>query len=457
MVKVVQAEPCGVSPLEQMRHDVANGRANAASIAEDCLSRANANASRNTYLWLDPERLRSEAALLDNRYRDCEERPCLYGAPVSLKDCFDVAGTPTSAGTCFYAERNGIQQKDSRIAKRIRRAGALLVGKSHLHPLAYGITGENPEFGDCLQPRNARLLTGGSSSGAAASVQEGSALIGIGTDTGGSIRVPAALCGLCGFRASRQFELREAQGSRGDGLWSGGMHLAPSFDTVGLFVQDARDLAAAADGLLGTGVRASGRTRLGYVTGELLDDADPHVAESMEFWRDALATTDTELVPFRAVDWERAPEIFAGIQAHEAAGLHAGHFDAFEPAIRDRLHWGAGLSEPYIASLRARMRAFQAVLYELFRGYDLLMLPCAPVDELPAGTDLRGVRARVLRYTTPFSLGGLPVVTLPAEMIGGPPGCGAQFAAGPGQDAMLLGWAARIGSSIKRTNPQPTR
>jgi aspartyl-tRNA(Asn)/glutamyl-tRNA(Gln) amidotransferase subunit A len=84
------------------------------------------------------------------------------------------------------------------VAARLRAAGAVIVGKTHLHQLAYGITGENKDFGDCVQPRNAEWLTGGSSSGAAASVQEGSAMAAIGTDTGGSVRVPAALCGLAG-------------------------------------------------------------------------------------------------------------------------------------------------------------------------------------------------------------------------------------------------------------------
>ena len=86
--------------------------------------------------------------------------------------------------------------------EQLRAAGAVIVGKTHLHPLAYGITGENPEFGDCVQPRDSGALTGGSSSGAAASVQEGSAVAAIGTDTGGSIRAPAALCGLAGYRAT---------------------------------------------------------------------------------------------------------------------------------------------------------------------------------------------------------------------------------------------------------------
>src|SRR6202011_4339067 len=118
--------------------------------------------------------------------------------PVSLKDCFDLAGVVTTVGSRFYAQRNAPATEDSAVAARLRSQGAVIVGKTPLHPLAYGITGENPDYGDSTQPRDARSLTGGFSSGSAARVQEGSAAPAIGTDTGGSIRVPASLCGLAG-------------------------------------------------------------------------------------------------------------------------------------------------------------------------------------------------------------------------------------------------------------------
>ena len=157
-------------------------------------------------------------------------RPALWGLPISVKDCFDLAGSPTTCGVHFYRDLNGNATRDSWLVEQLRAAGAVIIGKTHLHPLAYGITGENPEFGDCVQPRDAGALTGGSSSGAAASVQEGSAVAAIGTDTGGSVRAPAALCGLAGYRATL---------GRGD--WRGGAHLAESFDTMGWLFRDLED------------------------------------------------------------------------------------------------------------------------------------------------------------------------------------------------------------------------
>ena len=152
---------------------------------------------------------------------------------MAVKDCFDVFGYPTTCGSRFYAAQNGIAAEDSFVATRLRRAGAVIMGKTHLHQLAYGITGENSEYGDSLQPSDPALLTGGSSSGSAASVQEGSAIAAIGTDTGGSIRVPAALCGLAGYRSTL--------GLGGAAAWAGGTHLAASFDTIGWLFRDLRD------------------------------------------------------------------------------------------------------------------------------------------------------------------------------------------------------------------------
>src|SRR6202043_498518 len=133
----------------------------------------------------------------------------------------------------------------------------------HLHPLAYGITGENPDYGDSAQPSHAALLTGGSSSGAAASVQEGSAVAAIGTDTGGSVRVPAALCGLAGYRAS----IGLAHERR---LWPGGVPLADSFDTLGWLFQDLRDAPLLAAALFDLAVPAVALTpmRIGVVAPE---------------------------------------------------------------------------------------------------------------------------------------------------------------------------------------------
>ncbi len=161
------------------------------------------------------------------------------------------------------------------------QAGAVIMGKTHLHQLAYGITGENSEYGDCLQPSDPQLLTGGSSSGSAASVQEGSAVAAIGTDTGGSIRVPAALCGLAGYRSTL--------GLGGAQMWEGGMHLAVSFDTIGWLFRDLRDGPALAAALFGLEpVAAPQSVTIAAVGESFLHDCEPAVLEVYRGWQEEL-------------------------------------------------------------------------------------------------------------------------------------------------------------------------
>jgi len=336
--------------------------------------------------------------------------------------------TPTSCGVHFYRDLNGQAARDSWLVERLRAAGAVITGKTHLHPLAYGITGENPEFGDCLQPRDATALTGGSSSGAAASIQEGSAVIAIGTDTGGSIRAPAALCGLAGYRASL---------GRGD--WRGGAHLAQSFDTMGCLFRDLQDAPLLA-GLFAAEPAAepANFTRFAVVENSFLDDCEPEILSSLERTVRALEALGLRSSRFDAGWWGDSFEIFAPIQAWEAARIHAGHFDRFEASIRDRLEWGARLTDSEIADLRPRHEVFRDRMDLHLAEHELLLLPAAPVARLRAGADHSETRARLLRYTTPFSLAGVPVVTIPC------PVGGMQLAAARSRDESLLQLSAQL-------------
>jgi Asp-tRNA(Asn)/Glu-tRNA(Gln) amidotransferase A subunit family amidase len=403
--------------------------------AQEAMARANSNTGRNVYLAMDRERVLAEAADLPSRFPDPARRPPLFGVPVGVKDCFDVAGYPTTCGSHFYAEKNGIAAADSAVAARLRQAGAVIMGKTHLHQLAYGITGENSEYGDCVQPNNPRALTGGSSSGSSASVQEGSAVASIGTDTGGSIRVPAALCGLAGYRSSL--------GLGGAQAWEGGFHLAVSFDTLGWLFRDLRDGPALAAALLDVPVEAAPQEVTIATVGEAyLHDCEPAVLEMYRGWQTELHRNGAQLRVFEPDFWTDSREIFGGIQAHEAAAIHRGYFEHFEPTIRDRLAWGESLSAATIEDLRKRHVVFRGRMDRLLEQHDFLMLPCAPMTTLPVGADHSETRLKILRYTTPISLAGTPAVTLAAK------GGGVQLVAARGSDARLLAFAASLGEKI---------
>ena len=356
-----------------------------ASMAQEALSRANSNAGRNVYLAMDPPRVLAEAEALNSRFPKAAERPLLFGIPVAIKDCFDVAGYPTSCGSRFYAEKNGIARVDSAVAARLRQAGAVIMGKTHLHQLAYGVTGENKDYGDCLQPSDPAKLTGGSSSGSAASVQEGSAVAAIGTDTGGSVRVPAALCGVAGYRSTL--------GLGGKEIWEGGTHLAPSFDTVGWLFRDLRDGPALAAALLGVEqVAAPHSVTIATVGEAYLHDCEPAVMAVYRRWQQDLRSTGAVLKVFDPLFWTDAREIFLGIQGHEAAVLHHGNFEHFEPVIAARLARDESLSAETVAGLRKRHVVFRAQMDDLLAQHDFLILPCAPVSALPAAADHSATR-----------------------------------------------------------------
>jgi len=434
------------TPLQQLRRRLASGELTAVDVAHEVASKVNHNASHNTYLHFDSADLLRQAESLPRRFPEPTSRPPLYGVPVSLKDCFDLKGTVTTFGSRFYASHNVTAINDSAMAARLREAGCLITGKTHLHPLAYGITGQNPDYGDCLQPRDPALLTGGSSSGAAASIQEGSALVAIGTDTGGSIRVPAALCGLAGFRATHSIAALHGAWPE---VWDGAYHLAASFDTPGFLLRDARDAPLVANILFGALLEhPPKKLRIGFIAGDSLEGCQPDVLSAYDLFRKLLeASPFVTTADIGTPMWTEASEIFMGIQAHEAAAIHCGHFDQFEASIAQRLRWGESLRDDEISALRIRHREFTASMNNLFNEVDLLVHPCAPVSSLPSAADHSGARAAILRYTSPFSLTGYPVLTLPGESLGGPHGTGIQIAAPSGRDALTLAFAARFAPS----------
>jgi Asp-tRNA(Asn)/Glu-tRNA(Gln) amidotransferase A subunit family amidase len=426
--------------LRVLREALATGVLSPSKLAKSALNCSNNNTNRNTFLWQDAAWTEAEAVHAESIPRNSggvfgDGRSQLWGLPISVKDCFDLAGAPTSCGVPFYRDLHGPAASDSWVVEKLRQAGAVITGKTHLHLLAYGITGENPDFGDCDQPGNPGALTGGSSSGAAASVLEGSAVAAIGTDTGGSIRVPAALCGIAGYRASH---------GRGD--WRGGAHLAQSFDTMGWLFRDLQDGPLLAP-ILAPAQVAEVRTltRFAAVNEDFLDDCEPEIVANLRIVGRELEALGLEATEIDVGWWAESFQIFAPIQAWEAARIHAGYFDKFEPAIRERLQWGARITSEEIASLRQRHAEFRDRIDELIAKHQLLLMPAAPVSRLATGVDHSQTRQRLLRYTTPFSLAGFPVVTIPCATGG------MQLAAPREWDEALLALTAVLGAAREAT------
>ncbi|HEV2134709.1 MAG TPA: amidase [Terracidiphilus sp.] len=424
--------------IRALRAALADGTARPSELAEQALSRSNGNAGHNTYLWQDAKWTRAEAARAEAIPRGeggpfGDGRSALWGLPVSVKDCFDLAGAPTTVGVRFLAEMNGNAARDSWLVEQLRAAGAVIIGKTHVHPLTYGITGENPEFGDCTLPGKPDALTGGSSSGAVASVLEGSAVAAIGTDTGGSVRAPAALAGLAGYRATL---------GRGD--WRGGAHLAESFDTMGWLFRDLKDAPLLAAPFAPANAASVRRFRYFAMVGsEFLHDCEPEIVANLEATARDLESLGLERHTFDADWWTDATNIFVPIQASESARIHAGNLDRIQPEIRERLERGARIGGDQIKALRRRHDEFRERMDELFATHELLLLPAIPVARLAVGADHSQTRPRLLRYTMPFSLAGVPALTIPRSQGG------MQLAAARDADESLLHIAGQLGAQRK--------
>jgi aspartyl-tRNA(Asn)/glutamyl-tRNA(Gln) amidotransferase subunit A len=244
---------------------------------------------------------------------------------------------------------------------------------------------------------------------------------------------------LAGYRASI---------GRGD--WRGAAHLAQSFDTMGWLFRDLEDAP-----LLGQ-LFAPGRgeprapfTGFAVIDHGFLHDCEPEIVDSLHAASIELEALGLRKSEFDPAFWTGSFEIFAPIQAWEAARIHAGHFDQFQASIRERLEWGSRITEAEILVLRQRHSDFNSHMDELFATHELLLMPATPVTRLAVGADHSQTRARLLRYTTPFSLAGVPVVTVPAKSGG------MQLAAARGHDELLLELAAQLGARRKIGAPAP--
>jgi len=333
----------------------------------------------------------------------------LSGVPFFLKDLFAVAGESIGAGSRFIAKERPVPKRTGAIVEALAAAGAVLVGKTQLYEFAYGLTGENPHYGNCEHPEWAGRTSGGSSSGSAAAVAAGIVPLAVGTDTGGSIRVPAAFCGLYGFRMTP-----------GHPWIADAFPLAPSFDTAGWFTAHAADMRTALAALLGP-VAPLGSFRGCYFEPSGLD---PEVAAALRLAAVRLgAIPESPAVRKLAASFSGSAEAYAVLQSSEALAVHRDWLDRFRPLygaevwarIERARHWTPG----QIAAAQERQAAVRGGWAEYFQGADFLALPAAPFPALPANELTAENRQRLLVLTAPASLSGSPVLTLPVALPSG--------------------------------------
>lgn len=360
----------------------------------------------------------------------------LSGLAFAVKDLFDVAGVITTFGNPDWARTHPAATATAPVVTALLQAGARCVGKTKTQELAYGLTGENVWQGTPLNPRAPDRFPGGSSCGSAAAVAAGLADFALGSDTGGSVRIPASYCGLFGIRPSH-----------GAVSLAGACPLAPSFDTVGWFARNASVLAGVGEVLLPGGQRG-GEGPLLRVE-EAWVNAQPEVAEALRPALDRL-----EQLRGRAVGVRLAPEgidsffdHFRTVQAEEAWASLGDWIEATRPrlgpGVRERFAAAKVTDAAVAAPGRAFRRLMQGRIRPLLAGGAMLVYPTSPCPAplLTASmAEQDAVRQATVGVTAIAGFCGLPEVTLPAGEVSGAP-VGLSLVAGLGFDRGLLAFA----------------
>jgi len=348
------------------------------------------------------------------------------GLRVAVKDLIDMAGLPTTAGSRAIAEQARPAAADAPCVAGLRRAQdageARFAGKTNLHELAYGITGVNAWSGTPVNPLDPRRVPGGSSSGSATAVAAGEADIAYGTDTGGSIRIPAACCGITGLKTTW-----------GRIPLDGVRPLAPSLDTVGPMARDVNGLAAGM-ALLEPGFTVAGTAPL--TIGMLAIDADPAITEAIG---NGLRTAGFDVQPVTVPELDAVIAASLTILEAEAwatnAALVATSADKIGADVRDRLRRGSAITSAQLTAANQEVTRWKAALGDLWRRVELLAAP--GLLGFPPLLEDAASMPRIRGLTAPVNTAGLPALALPVPARGPMP-ASVQLIGPPGSEDRLL-------------------
>ncbi len=347
----------------------------------------------------------------------------LYGIPVAVKDIYNTKGILSTAGSKFFAEH--IPQEDAFTVQKIKRAGAQIIGKTNTHEIALGVTNNNPHYGACKNPWDITRTPGGSSGGSAVAVATGMAMAALGTDTGGSIRIPASLCGVVGMKATYgRVSLR------------GILPLSWNLDHAGPITRKVEDAAlmlqvmGGYDELDPTSIKTlpgdyyshlrdgMNERKIALAVGSYIEEADPEVLEAVRKAAHILEELGALIIEVDVDFLKEAALANALMTQADGAAFHRErlreHPDWFGADVRERLTTGAAFTSSEYALARRTQTEVKRRCELLFDEYDVLLLPTTPIPAPVLKGENAVERARQLtRFTAPFNLAGLPALSVP--------------------------------------------
>jgi aspartyl-tRNA(Asn)/glutamyl-tRNA(Gln) amidotransferase subunit A len=425
--------------LTEAAEQIRSRRLSPVELTRDCLARIERlNPLLNAFITVTADLALEQARQAESDINAGTYRGPLHGIPIGLKDLFDTAGVRTTAASNQY--RGRVPTEDAEVVRRLKEAGAVIIGKLNLHEFAFGISGVVSAFGPTKNPWNPERISGGSSSGSAAAVAAGLCVAALGTDTTGSIRCPSALCGIVGHRPSA-------------GLISlkGVVPLATSFDTAGPLAATVRDAATLIDVLSGKSGYAAlleedaSGLKVGVLRTALFDDLDPDVASCLEEAVQVVGKLTSQVREVEiAVDGFRTifdAEIY---EFHEAMVSNSPQL--YDPRTLYRIQQCAGITANQYIRERRRLAEFRSAAERVFEEVDVVISPTVPVAapklaelEALAVADVRPYEVKnLLRNTSPFSVMFWPTTSVPCGFTRDGLPVGMQISSRPGGDGVCL-------------------
>jgi aspartyl-tRNA(Asn)/glutamyl-tRNA(Gln) amidotransferase subunit A len=421
----------------------------AVELTEAHLRRIDAHDARlNSFITITSDHALTQARAADAELTRGVRRGPLHGIPLALKDLYDTAGIRTTAGSTFFADR--IPDTDARAVTLLYQAGAVLLGKLNMHEWALGVTNINPHYGPSRNPWDPSRITGGSSGGAAAALAAGLCMGALGSDTGGSIRIPASLCGIVGLKPT--FGRVSLQGVI-PLSWNLD-HAGPMARTVtdaalllqaiaGYDPDDPVSVALPVDHLLATINAGVTGWRIALATDAHFGEADPEVISAVR----RAATVFEELgARVEAVDLSQgreAAQMNALMTTSDAAAFHRDrlrdHPHRFGADVLARMERGAQFTSTEYILARRFQSEWRRRLERFFDQFDLLLTPATPITApVIEGLDSIEAARQLTRCTAPFNLAGLPALSLPCGLSAAGLPIGLQIVAAPWNEARVL-------------------